>query len=571
MGDLLIARDLALPLSAVTQRLAFLGISGSGKTYAAGKFAELLIDAGAQVVVIDTVGNWYGLRLAGDGKHPGITIPIFGGEHGDVPLREGDGERMADLLVDSRTPAIVDVSDFTQGGLRRFVAAFATELFEKKKRQKSPLMLLWEECQDVMPQESFTADSVMLGAVQRLVKKGRNYGIGNTMISQQPQAVNKKCLNQASTLFLFRTGGAHERKAIKEWVNTKHVEESVLDDMNALETGVAIVASPEWLQVLKRVKVAAKRTFDSTKTPEIGDVEPAKTLAPVDLTKIRETWSAVIAEAEADDPKVLRKRVADLERQLAARQQQVAPEKRVEVPVLPAQDLARLERAAELLDERSTHLVQGLQVVVSELGAVKSALARMRAPAPAKALAPTAARRSPAPPAARPRDVATAPGVTRPQKNILDALAWFEAIGIPSPSRVAAAFIAGASSKSSAYINNLGALRSAGLIAYPHDGHVALTGHGRASAHPPDIAPTAEALQQAALAAVTEPQSRILAALIEAYPAALSRQELAERAKASPLSSSYINNLGALRTLGVIDYPAQGRVAATALLFPGAR
>lgn len=41
---LAIARDLALPLDAVTQKLAFLGRTGSGKTYAATKLAELMLE-----------------------------------------------------------------------------------------------------------------------------------------------------------------------------------------------------------------------------------------------------------------------------------------------------------------------------------------------------------------------------------------------------------------------------------------------------------------------------------------------------------------------------------------------
>lgn len=35
----------------------------------------------------------------------------------------------------------------------------------------------------------------------------------------------------------------------------------------------------------------------------------------------------------------------------------------------------------------------------------------------------------------------------------------------------------------------------------------------------------------------------------------------------SPTSGGYFNNLGALRTLGVIDYPSPGRVVALPVLF----
>lgn len=41
--------------------------------------------------------------------------------------------------------------------------------------------------------------------------------------------------------------------------------------------------------------------------------------------------------------------------------------------------------------------------------------------------------------------------------------------------------------------------------------------------------------------------------------------------KALTISGGYFNNLGALRTLGVIDYPTPGRVVATSVLFLEAR
>jgi hypothetical protein len=46
---------------------------------------------------------------------------------------------------------------------------------------------------------------------------------------------------------------------------------------------------------------------------------------------------------------------------------------------------------------------------------------------------------------------------------------------------------------------------------------------------------------------------------------------LAEEAEQSATSGGYSNNLGALRSLGLIDYPVPGQVVATALLFPGER
>ncbi|MCC6192245.1 MAG: hypothetical protein IT318_24705 [Anaerolineales bacterium] len=129
------------------------------------------------------------------------------------------------------------------------------------------------------------------------------------------------------------------------------------------------------------------------------------------------------------------------------------------------------------------------------------------------------------------------------------------------------ALLAGASPNSSAYTNNLGALRTAELIDYPTPGALALTQAGRGQAHAPDRAPTSEDLQGRILQHVSRPQGAILRVLLAAYPDAISREALALDAEASPTSSAYTNNLGALRTLGLIDYPAPGQVVALPVLF----
>lgn len=158
--------------------------------------------------------------------------------------------------------------------------------------------------------------------------------------------------------------------------------------------------------------------------------------------------------------------------------------------------------------------------------------------------------------------------ITRPQQRILDALAWFNTLGIRTPTKVAVGFVARVKPTTGSYGNNLGALRTAGYIEYPKNGHIALTDRGWSSANAPTIPTTNESLHQMVYDLVTAPQAKILRIIIEHYPGDLERGLPAEQLGIDPKTGSYGNNLGALRTLGVIDYPAKGRVVATDLLFP---
>lgn len=62
--------------------------------------------------------------------------------------------------------------------------------------------------------------------------------------------------------------------------------------------------------------------------------------------------------------------------------------------------------------------------------------------------------------------------------------------------------------------------------------------------------------------------ARVLQPLIDAYPNALPREEVASAAGYGNLNSkAFVNCIGRLRSLGFLDYPSPGMVQATPILF----
>lgn len=314
-----ISDDFALLANAITQKLAWIGTSGGGKTYGATAFAESLWNQGGQFIVIDPVGVWYGLRLEKGGKKPShINIPVFGGLHGDVPLEATSGALIADLIIDKGICAIIDVSQFEfDTDKARFATAFAARFFFRKKAAPSAVHVFLEECQEFVPQVPQRGEERMLHEFTRMQKIGRNFGIGMSLITQRPQEVSKRVLNLSSTLFAFRTTGAHEREAIERWMKDNRVkEENFLDTLPSLETGSPHVWSPEWLKISKVVKILPKKTFDASATPEIGAKSVVRHLAPIDLEKIKTEMAATIEKAKQEDPKLLRAEIVRLTAEL---------------------------------------------------------------------------------------------------------------------------------------------------------------------------------------------------------------------------------------------------------------
>ena len=86
MNQLKIAKNFNLPYEAVTQTFGILAKRGGGKTYTASVMAEEMLDNGLPVVIADPIGVWWGLRTSADGKKPGHSIIVFGGDHAHIAM-----------------------------------------------------------------------------------------------------------------------------------------------------------------------------------------------------------------------------------------------------------------------------------------------------------------------------------------------------------------------------------------------------------------------------------------------------------------------------------------------------
>lgn len=590
--------------------LALLGKRGAGKTYACRVLAEALFDAHVQTVIIDPMGVFWGLRASADGEQEGLPIPVFGGEHGDAPLESSAGALMADLVVEEGLSMILDLSGFgSRTQERTFAAAFLDRLY---RTNKDLVHLIVDEADLFAPQKPRREDAHLLVTMENIVRRGRNKGIGITMASQRAAVLNKDVLTQIDGLVALRVAAPQDRDAIRDWVRGQGDEATwsrIAPSLPSLANGECWWWIPE-KEILKQVQVRKTRTFDSSPTRTRGHSNRTpKTFADVDLAAISGRIAATIERAKATDPRELTRRIKELEKALAASQHnrpQPEPEV-IEVPAVDEALVARFEDVAKAFTQRQAaadaafsdllaHVQQTHEEsqehsheVIEAVGAIGAALAKALGPSyeePTATARPRTPRTAPAPPTAKPRPVPSPAaalknsaanhssqassetgGMSPARQRLLDALADLEDIGIAMARKTQLALWAGVSPKSSGFANNLGALRTAGLIEYPAPSHVGLTDEGRALTQDAVQLATDDELHRKVQSLVTPARWRILAALIEVYPDSLAKDALAEAAGVSAASSGYANNLGALRSLGLLDYPTPGNVAATSALF----
>lgn len=580
--SLALATELALPLDVVTQKLNILGQSGGGKTYTAMKLAELMLEALAQVIVLDLVGVWRGLRSSADGRHPGFPITIIGGEHGDLPLTPGAGALVADLVVDRGLSVVLDLSSLLHEEMLQFATDFIDRLFHRKKTRKSPVHVFFEEAQELIPETPTTkAEARCRSVCIRMCKIGRNYGIGYSVITQEPQAASKRVLNQAGTIIAVRTIGEHERKAIAGTARSKATSKeqlNLLDVLPELETGEAIVWSPAWLKFAGKVHIRPKVTFDSSKTPEVGEAPPQpQVLAPVELAQLRTAMAAAVAEAEQNDPSSLRRRVQQLEAQLASRPS--AEPERIEIPV-PFVDPA-LPPRLRALHRGLAELVAGVDALTTELAAaVDGQAARPASPdvwtarAPFQALRRTATsvervQRPPNPSALPTPAVRGAGGGVELKKGAREMLRELVALHPRVMTRRELATRAVISHSSSTFSEYLGALKSHGYAELDENGDV------RASAVGVKVGGQATPKTSEAIVAMWGSKTfkrgaRVMLELLLQDPQRRwARDDIATAASISATSSTFSEYLGALRSSGCADEQPRGQFVAGHALFMG--
>jgi ribosome-binding protein aMBF1 (putative translation factor) len=295
-----------IPDEALDADIAIIAKKGRGKTYTAKGIVERLLQMRRRVLVLDPLSVWWGLKSAADGKAAGFPIPIFGGPHADIPLHDAAGAVIGELIVTSGISAVLDMGEMRKAEQARLVADLLDYLYT---RNRDPLWIVLEEADAFAPQQPMGELTRVLGEVDRIARRGRNFGFRLISITQRPAKLNKDVLTQLSTLIALGITSPQDRDAVKAWVDgnaDRDQAKKVYETLARLPVGEGWIWAPDH-DLLERVKFPAIRTLDTSKTPKAGDVRvTSPVLAQTDLAKITRQIQAIQA-AQAAAPRGAKK------------------------------------------------------------------------------------------------------------------------------------------------------------------------------------------------------------------------------------------------------------------------
>lgn len=543
-----IADGLSLPLEFITETFGILAMRGAGKSNTAVRIAEQMYAAGLPFVTIDPKGDWWGVRSSEDGKGPGLPIPVFGGLHGDVPLEHTAGTLVADLIVDQRLTCILDISEFSKAQEIQFLNDFGDRLF---RRNRDPLHLFCEEADQYIPQRVMREQARSIYIYGKIVKQGRFRGLGATLITQRSAVLNKDVLSQVGTLIAMRTTWPDDKKQIRSWIEHHAVNREILESLGTLENGEAWFCSPQWLKRVERVRFHRRTTFDSGQTPKMGRARPPAKIADIDLAAISQAMAQTIEKAKADDPKELRKKIVELQRELAAK------------PAAPKADpdvSRRLRDAnAVLLDlrekvQRASHMLAQSEQPFDSARALLTTI--WNTPAPEIMPTPTVVvhAKQPIAPAtlkAIERTAHAAAGAAastgtgaRGERTVLIAIAQHTEGATREQISVLTGY------KRSSRDTHISRLKSAGMIDFSIDGRFRATPAGirELGAHFKPL-PTGAALREYWLARLTGGEQKLFSAIVDVYPNFIKRDELDNCGLKRSARDTYLSRLSARQLL----------------------
>ena len=520
----------------IETRLLVQANSGGGKSWLIRRILEQT-HGKVQQIIIDPEGEFGTLREKFD--------YILAGKDGDTPAEPRSAALLARRLLELKVSAIIDLYELPPQDRKLFVRRFLDAMVDAPKELYHEVLIVIDEAHIFAPEKG---QSEAYGAVIDLCTRGRKRGFCAVLATQRISKLAKDAAAECNNKLIGRTGLDIDMKRAAEELGFTSKEQ--LLSLRKLAPGEFFAFGPAISDEVIQVKVGEVETSH----PKIGSKTMIHVVPPTDaIKKILGKLADLPKEAEQNA-----KDINELKTENATLKREITLAKKALEDKTPDQGFLQREKS--------------YQIVIAHQGEQLNRISKILETPPQK-LPTVDAQAKPIP--TNPLAIATVKYkgecegaiLSGPESRILQALVWFESIGIMEPEQTAVAFLAGYTFGGGGFNNPKGSLRSKGFIEY-RGGSLALTPLGREVGPPAPEAPlTTSQIQQKVLAILPGPEQRLLRPLLDCYPNSMHNEGLAELAGYAPGSGGFNNPKGRLRSLGLVEYPSGGYVKARSILF----
>jgi uncharacterized protein len=565
IGQIIGGRKLDCDLPAlVDTRLLVQANSGGGKSWLLRLIAER---AGIQTLILDDEGEFASLREAVD--------MLLVGAGGELPAVPRHAALLARRLIEYQVSTVVDLYELKLAERRQFVKLFLESLIHLPRELWRPTLVILDEAHKYCPERG-SGEAESTEAVIGPMSQGRKRGYAGIIATQRLSKLHKDAAAEANNVIIGRTWLDADQVRAGDALGLSKSDRLKLRD---LEQGEFYAFGPAF----RRPGVIHFRS-DRVRTthPRPGQRHlltapaPSKAIRGV-LGKFADLPHEVETEIRGLDE--AQRRIAELEQQIRkARHSDSAPQSerlsieralRVGVERERAVWRKKLEQGRARFGQMSAAVASAarafdkLKVLLDGIESewtdapetrVGTDVSSNHRPAHAEQIEESRAA------LADSHDELYKLGSG--ERRILTALAQ----NPQGRSKAQTAILAGYALTGGGFRNYLGALRSRGFIKGDRD-RLRITDAGIEALGSWEPLPTGPALVDYWRGQLGKAERLILDALTEAYPDALSKEEVAVKAGYEANGGGFRNALGRLRTLELIQ--GRGEIRASENLFDG--
>ena len=340
-------------------RIAIIGESGSGKSWAISIIAEQAIQQGLQVIFVDPHGEYWTFAEKFD-------VVIIGGEKGDIILNEECVDIYGEIAkqgknIDFNLREFMD-DEITYG---RIVEKILRILWKVLVNNPRPCLIVFEEAQMICPQEKSFDVMRRVGLVKSIVTGGRKFGLSFVLGSQRPAELHKTPLSQCWVRLFGKTTERLDRNAVEDYL--KPLKSDVLKN---LTTGQFYAYG--WFDEPLLLNVSSKRI-----TRHGGDTP---LITPVKRTEIQQ---ASIEEFKRKIDEVFRKKhIEESELERLGKENRILEKRLAEANAKLFEVSRRLEELKDIRDmiaPLAEKVQSGKEIDPSVLGAFEDLKSRIQA------------------------------------------------------------------------------------------------------------------------------------------------------------------------------------------------
>lgn len=204
------------------QRNVSLGIPSAGKTFANKFVAEVMMDSGIPVVIIDPVGKWRYLNTPSQSQNGKGYPVIVVGKDADVELSVDTIADITRLALANRSSLVIDL--YNKDYLEiwdQVVSEIAKVLLYENETYGLRHLFIEEAAEFIHQQGKKTESSVWL---ERLTRMAGNAKLGITFINQTSEQLSKAVMKLCAGLMIGKQTELNSLKAIQKRLSSSGVD-----------------------------------------------------------------------------------------------------------------------------------------------------------------------------------------------------------------------------------------------------------------------------------------------------------------------------------------------------------